>query len=542
MVNEPKYDGDYATKSYVDRYVTGIEDNIGGAVGDLQNEINTVNKTYGAPPNPPYYVGNLYVDGTNLYRCNTERLIGSFNQNDWELATAYPTLQQVDSTYTKPSDFALTGSVVVNGGRITAGSISSAHYVSNVSGMRINLDTDTIDAKNFKLDSDGNVNVTGTITSSNVNITGGELDIGGGNFKVNNAGNVTAKTITIDGGSMSAVSISGGSLNIKNKFTVDSDGNLNATNANITGHITANTGSFTGAIYANGTSTFKGKIFSTGSVDISRWNSTYGKEVYFKMGINTEHPEVSGLNVSYGGIYSEGGIRTTSGQIIIKGITLDKDGDGRLQCFADFRPANIYCLGKVQTNRIAADSRININAGGTSSNAGGGGVMVSTGTVGGAVGNITLNAAIGGGNVYASGVGASNSKVKTNNGEASSINVKKNIKKFNNKKYDLALKLLNNINIYSYDYKYDLYEKKHQYGFIIDEIESKNNYSDFFDFRDEFAVVNKNHLSFNPDEFGDKKRIKVKQYNSDTLDKYLLTCIKALQIKIDKMEEKLNGK
>ena len=315
MINEPKYDGEYTTKSYVDRQAGELEDTVTKAQKELQSTVSTINKTYGAAPNPPYYVGNLYVDGTNLYRCKTERLIGSFNAADWELATAYPTSSYVDSTYTKPSDFLVTGTVNVDGGRITAGSISSSHYVPNTTGMKINLDNDTLDSKHFKVSDEGvitatNANLSGTLTSNNVNITGGALNIGSGNFVVNNAGVVTAKSLTMTG-TISSSSITGGNINIGNgSFTVDSVGNLVATKANINGVVNATSGSFNGAVYAS-SGTFTGSIssssFSGGSISISAWNPSAGRTSYFNMGLSTSDPNVSGLNVGAGGIHFAAG-------------------------------------------------------------------------------------------------------------------------------------------------------------------------------------------------------------------------------------------
>ena len=135
---------------------------------------------------------------------------------------------------------------------------------------------------------------------------------------------------------------------------------------------------------------------------------------------------------------------------------------------------------------------------------------------------------------YAEGNGVSSGKIKTDNGSASSRNVKTNIKEFTDKEYEDAIDLLRYIKIYDYDYKYDLYEDKSQYGFILDEIEEKDN--KFFKITKDKAIVTGNHLDFNLDNLNDNdKTIEVKKYNSDTLDKFLLTCIKKQQIEIDRL-------
>jgi hypothetical protein len=62
-----------------------------------------------ATPYPPYDVGDLWTDGSHLYRCVTQRLTGSYNQLDWNFATFY------DNTVT-----------TINGGIVTSGRIQLA--------------------------------------------------------------------------------------------------------------------------------------------------------------------------------------------------------------------------------------------------------------------------------------------------------------------------------------------------------------------------------------------------------------------------------
>lgn len=149
--------------------------------------------------------------------------------------------------------------------------------------------------------------------------------------------------------------------------------------------------------------------------------------------------------------------------------------------------------------------------------------------------SVNLNAKNGG--VYAgSGVGSSNSKVKTTGGDVSSRNAKKNLKKFN-KEYDTALQILNEMNLYSYDYKYNLYQDLHQYGFIIDEIEKLDKDHKFFKIYNEKAIVNGKDLNFNLEGKRSKdKVVNLMRYDSDALDKYLLTVCKALLNKVKSLE------
>lgn len=144
-----------------------------------------------------------------------------------------------------------------------------------------------------------------------------------------------------------------------------------------------------------------------------------------------------------------------------------------------------------------------------------------------------------GGYCYAEGNGVASAKIKTDKGSASSKNVKKNLKKFNDKKYDSAINILKNMDLYEYDYKYDLYKDRHQYGFLIDELE-KLDRNEFFNFEEEEAIVKGEHLDFNMENKTKKdKTIKVKKYDSDVLDKYLLTVVKALLNKIEILENKI---
>ena len=319
-------------------------------------------------------------------------------------------------------------------------------------------------------------------------------------------------------------------------FRVGHDGSLVASNANISGHITATSGSFTGAIYASsGTftgavktgSTITGSTISGGSINIQKWG--YGKKYYFDMGVSTNHPNCSGLNVGTGGvninklgISSDTKTFTISGGIITPYLTVSHvstlNGD-----------TTVY--GTFKTNRIRPDSSLLITTGGASGTAGASSFYVASNN------NITFKAVS---SVYASGNGLANSRVKTDNGSASSRSTKKNFSKFTQDTYAKSLSLLKDIDIYKYDYKYDLYQKREQYGFIIDDVEKLKDNELFFDFKTSQAKVDGEHIDFEVDEERDKncKKITVKQYDSDVLDKYMLTCIKALQMELEELKNK----
>lgn len=127
-------------------------------------------------------------------------------------------------------------------------SVTNKGYVTLKSGtLAIGDDFDVTDA--------------GKLTAKNVSITDGSLDINNGTFKVDSDGNMTA----------SSVSITGGSLNINNTFMVNSGGEMKATNATISGTITATTGEIGGF-------TIKDSYLYNG--DIISWTSDGQNGVY----------------------------------------------------------------------------------------------------------------------------------------------------------------------------------------------------------------------------------------------------------------------
>ena len=165
--------------------------------------------------------------------------------------------------------------------KITAGTIS---------GKEIIIDTDNDDPANPVL---------GTIRSSNyVQNTDGWIIKSDGSVEFENGefrGDISGATGTFTG-SLSGASISGGSININNNFIVDSNGNLTANNATLSGYLTSsstisgdniNGGTITGTSINIGSGNFEvssaGAITSTsgtiggwtvGSTDLSAGNIT----------------------------------------------------------------------------------------------------------------------------------------------------------------------------------------------------------------------------------------------------------------------------
>lgn len=154
--------------------------------------------------------------------------------------------------------------------------------------------------------------------------------------------------------------------------------------------------------------------------------------------------------------------------------------------------------------------------------------------------SVTLHA--NNGYVYAGTGTGKNHKVKTDSGDYSSKNLKENIISFKQSDYISALKLLNKINLYTYDYKYDLIKNpKNQFGFLIDEIESIPEHKQFFKFNHEKASIDiNNHIHLNPEEFkATDKYIDVANFDDVILSKYLLTVCKALQQEVEDLKQEI---
>ena len=77
---EPQYDEDLVNKGYVDSLLENVEEDL---------DAIDYNKNFGSQPTPPYHINDTYMDGTDIYICTTERLIGNFNSADWSRASDY---------------------------------------------------------------------------------------------------------------------------------------------------------------------------------------------------------------------------------------------------------------------------------------------------------------------------------------------------------------------------------------------------------------------------------------------------------------------
>jgi hypothetical protein len=145
------------------------------------------------------------------------------------------------------------------------------------------------------------------------------------------------------------------------------------------------------------------------------------------------------------------------------------------------------------------------------------------------------------GAVYCGGSGSSD-KVATKSGGPSSLNVKRNLLNINNQ-YEDIYKDLQNLNMYTYDYRFNNIdiEKRSNYGFIIDEIEKTKTLSKYFKSYevDRWIDENNNLISQEETNINKYKSIKVKEWERDSYIKGMFILIKTLQNKIDILEKQI---
>lgn len=189
------------------------------------------------------------------------------------------------------------GTLYASGAQITGTITGASISGGTISGSTITGGSLNVGSGRFSVDVNGNlsasnVSISGTVSGSTITgatvtgssisggtisgttITGGSLNIGSGRFSVDSSGNLSASNVsisgtisgsTISGGTISGSTISGGSLNIgSGTFAVDSSGNLTATNATISGTIQSGS-TISGA-------SISGSSISGGSLNIGNGN------------------------------------------------------------------------------------------------------------------------------------------------------------------------------------------------------------------------------------------------------------------------------
>ena len=385
----------------------------------------------------------------------------------------------------------------------------------NLSPEQITIDTSKLNIEgiatftNSKLAESGGATIngdnitTGTIAGATVingdNITTGTINANRLDSKVITTDNFSAQNINAD--KITAGTLSAAAINLGNgKFKVTTGGALTSTSGTIAGWSIANNRLYTdnNGIYANGEFYMyptKGGIL--GLNDAFRCKGPAGIAIYNNLpNYGTSDTINAGISIMGDSGNVTIGNRTSANSVIIRS----------------------YCS---ESTRANPEGRC---------------ILLASAS------NTFLWA---GDQIWAEGNNLANSKIKTDAGSSSSRNVKTNIKKFDQTKYDEALSLLKKMDLYEYDYKYNIYKKPHKYGFIIDELEELDETKDFFEFEEYNATFKDNKIDFSGTMNGE--HLKTKNYDSDVLDKYLLTCIKALQDKVEKLENEIkemksNGK
>ncbi len=148
-------------------------------------------------PKTPYDTGDFWINNNEIFICQVTRKTGDFNSKDWinnlkytddtvaeavdgKLTVLSGTVTEITQNYVKYTDLATGGSTTIAGDNIKTGSIKSNNYIENQQGTKISLLDGSIDSKNFKVDSQGNITATngkfsGDIETSNANINGGSI-------------------------------------------------------------------------------------------------------------------------------------------------------------------------------------------------------------------------------------------------------------------------------------------------------------------------------------------------------------------------------
>ena len=383
--------------------------------------------------------------------------------------------------------------------------VNNTDYTSAQILLKINNDTSSTVIKSSKLDVDAIATFTnnklaqsGATVINGSNITTGTIDASKVNVTNINANNITSGTIScskLSGGTISGQKISGGTIS----------------GSTISGS-TITTGSY----------------FSVNSTGIATLKNNVG---FLTLGRSGKHPWISGINVNKtNGISFTDGTAYNSLGSSVGGINFDGSA--------------MY---------IKSDGTININHG-------------ANGQVGGAVGicDYSLSGHTftgqGGAKMYANSncaflpadgyyayVGSTSdatNRISTSGVGPSSLNVKENLEEINSED---VYKDIQNLKLYNYDYKYKgITDKQNDFGFIIDYVEELPTLSKFArHYNSKYYVdEDKKELSkiWNVEEIDKTKEVlDVKEWDRDSYIKMSMVMIKALQEKVDALEEEIKS-
>lgn len=500
QVPEPKYDTDTANKYYVDKVAKRLSGDIEGDISGIATDIATKSKNYTSAPNPPYNVGDTYMNGDDIYICITSREYGSFTQADWKLASNYDNTQDIidGGITTTQGTFIVTDSAGTTAAGLTA-------YGTGNNNVRIWAGS-SIGNRNsapFRVTQGGylyasNANISGTITA-----TSGMFD----NVTING-------TCTINGGAIKTGTIAAARLD----SSVITTTNFNAQNINAnkitSGAITtagidvANSTGFLRMLYANWANhPYVSALNVAGQLNYPNKNGT-NSSISFR---SEEFKENTGSQVGFitfgklgdGIIGASGNLRLISndliyiGQLTIKGTTLYGDYTGS--------PSETDVTGKpyiTQFNNTYINPRLHAYIGGESTDS-----------------NLIL----------------------TKGGSPSSKNLKANIKLIT--EYENIYNDFKKINFYTYDYKYKgINDNNNDFGFIIDEIEENETLSKYYKNYSKEGYIDKDKNMFPKREgmiYKNMEHINYKVWDRDAYLKMNMVLIKSLQNKIEELEKRI---
>ncbi len=156
---------------------------------ELDTTTDHERKVFFTTPTIPYSNGDWWVkeDGS-LFICQISKASGVFENDDFISSNSYTesiaekieneikvlkgTITTISDSFAKFTDLATGGSTTISGDNIITGVLKSENYIANTSGTKISLIDGSIDSKNFKVDSSGNV------TMASASLTNGILKIG----------------------------------------------------------------------------------------------------------------------------------------------------------------------------------------------------------------------------------------------------------------------------------------------------------------------------------------------------------------------------
>lgn len=576
-VSNPVYDEDTVTLGYLNDVIDELSSELSGDISDTTTLAESKTQNFGTTPTTPYYVNDTYMDGTDIYICTTERLIGSFNAGDWSLASEYtddtlaesksqvftntPTTpysvgdlwtegpngelrrcvyartnleSYTESDWENATDYDNT-ETIVEGGLVTTGTVEVVQGGTVSAGITGNTSGDTSvrfwagstlanrATAPFRVTQAGALTCTGATVSGAITATSGSF-----------TGSITSTSGTIGGFTLgsssltaSQVGIGTGTYSFWAGDNTASSADFRVTNA---GRLTCNSATINGTISSStitGSSIACGNVFSVTSAGVVSYNNGVG---FIKLNPDiNDHPYISAINLRYsttGGISFRDETSSTSVGSEIAGIRV-KASSGALHLIVPNGTINLNTSYTSSTNNVGImQLRVSNNALENRTTGADASVQVTAHDV------ILWSTS---GYSYINGTSASNLIAVSSSGP-SSLNVKKDIKRLNYKDIYNELK---NMDIYSYKYKYKgISERKKEYGFIIDEIEKLPTLSKIALNYDETKYIHNNTL-YNKKKEDNDKELNYKSWDRDSYIKLLFAINKALQYKIDKLEERI---